>query len=79
MPKPLCIALAAAFFLCMSPSASYAYVGPGAGITMLGALWAVLVAVFMVCAGILVFPVRVLIRKLRRKSRREAGDEDTRT
>lgn len=52
------------------PAISSAYVGPGAGITMLGALWAVILAVLFVLGGILVWPIRSLLR--RRKGRAEA-------
>jgi len=42
-----------------------AYVGPGAGVTMLGALWAVIVAVVFVIGGLLIWPIRMLLRKTR--------------
>lgn len=42
---------------------AHAYVGPGAGITMLGALWAVIAAIVLALAGLLVWPVRRLLRK----------------
>lgn len=44
-----------------------AYVGPGAGITLVGALWAVVVAVALALGGILFWPLRTLWRKMRRK------------
>lgn len=52
------------------PAISSAYVGPGAGITMLGALWAVILAVLFVVGGILILPIRALLR--RRKGGAEA-------
>jgi len=45
---------------------AYAYVGPGAGITMLGALWAVILAVLLAVGGVLLWPLRTLLRKLRK-------------
>jgi hypothetical protein len=56
-----------------------AYVGPGAGITMLGALWAVLVAVALTVGFILFWPVRVLLRRRRRfRQASETEPEPTR-
>ena len=43
-----------------------AYIGPGAGITMLGALWGVIVAVFLAIGAVLFWPIRVLLRKRRK-------------
>lgn len=40
-----------------------AYVGPGAGITMLGALWAVIAAVVLAIGGIVLWPIRRLLRR----------------
>lgn len=44
---------------------AYAYVGPGAGITMLGALWAVILAVILAIGGILLWPLRAMLRKFK--------------
>lgn len=60
----LCIFLISGVF-----SAAYAYVGPGAGITMLGALWAVILAVILAIGGILLWPIRAFL--LRRRSAKE--------
>jgi hypothetical protein len=43
-----------------------AYIGPGAGITMLGALWGVVVAVALAVGAVLFWPIRLLIRKFRK-------------
>lgn len=40
-----------------------AYIGPGAGITMLGALWGVVVAVVLALGAILFWPIRALLRR----------------
>ncbi len=50
-------------------SNAVAYIGPGGGITLLGALFAVLLAILLVVGGILVWPVRVLLRRMKRKAR----------
>ena len=59
----LCLA-ACAIMLWTQPAA--AYIGPGAGITMLGALWGVVVAVAMAVGAILFWPIRMLLRKMRK-------------
>lgn len=54
-----------------------AYVGPGAGITMLGALWAVVAALAMVLFGLGLWPVRAFLRYRRRHgavAAKEAGE-----
>ncbi len=51
------------------PRTIFAYVGPGAGITFLGALWAVITAIVLAIGGFLVWPIRAFIR--RRKIRKQ--------
>ena len=48
--------------LTLSAPAS-AYIGPGAGITMLGALWGVVVAVALALGAVLFWPIRALLRR----------------
>ena len=45
-----------------------AYIGPGAGVTLFGALWAVLAAIFVAIGAILMWPVRILLRRRRKRS-----------
>jgi hypothetical protein len=42
-----------------------AYIGPGAGLNVLGSLWAVLVGIVLALFAILTWPLRLLWRKLR--------------
>jgi hypothetical protein len=66
--------------LAASPDTAHAYIGPGAGITVLGALWAVVAAIALALAGLLAWPIRAMMR--RRKQGRlaakplAAGDGD---
>ena len=55
----------------------YAYVGPGAGITMLGALWAVVIAIVLTLAAVLFWPIRTLIRKRKNKLSDESSESAT--
>ena len=59
------LALAAGIAVAGLPHAAAAYVGPGAGLTMLGALWAVIAAVVFALAGLLIWPIRAMRRRRR--------------
>lgn len=60
------LALAAlATGLCWPVATAHAYVGPGAGLTVLGALWAVIAALLLAFLAIVRWPLRYLLRKLR--------------
>lgn len=49
------------------PTAAFAYVGPGAGLSLLGALWALLVAVGLAVAFVVAWPVRRMLRRRRQQ------------
>jgi uncharacterized membrane protein len=51
------------------PEPALAYVGPGAGISLLGALWAVIAAVVFALAGLIWWPIRMM-----RRRRKQAAD-----
>ena len=58
-----------------------AYVGPGAGLTLLGALWGLVLAIVMSVAFIILWPFRRLLRRNKRvcsprDRRHAAGDVD---
>jgi hypothetical protein len=46
-----------------APVAAFAYVGPGAGLSLLGALWALLVALAAAVFFAIAWPVRRMLRK----------------
>ena len=68
--------------LCLISAATpaSAYIGPGAGITMLGALWGVIVAVALAIGAVLFYPIRVVMRRFKRptaaNARQETVDRD---
>jgi hypothetical protein len=45
------------------PGTAFAYLGPGAGISMLGALWAVIAAILFALAGLIWWPIRAMRRR----------------
>jgi membrane protein implicated in regulation of membrane protease activity len=59
-----------ALFLALAAPAE-AYVGPGAGISLLGALWALVAAVGAALVFVVAWPIRRMLRKSR--ARRAAG------
>jgi len=49
---------------------AYAYIGPGAGLGMLGSVIAIIIALLIVVAGLIIFPIRwVIKRRSRAKSK----------
>jgi uncharacterized membrane protein len=67
------ISILAAIGLLFSGSAM-AYVGPGAGISVLGALWGLIVGVVMALGVILFWPIRMMIRKNKAKKAAAAAE-----
>jgi ABC-type sulfate transport system permease component len=59
---PLALVLA----LATLPQTAWAYFGPGAGVTMLGALWGVLLAVAFALFAFLAWPIRAVLRRRRK-------------
>jgi len=54
------------------PLTADAYVGPGAGLSLLGALWALLLAVITAIAFVFAWPVRRMLRRKREAREIEA-------
>jgi membrane protein implicated in regulation of membrane protease activity len=78
MNKRTAMLAAAAAGLAFSAGPALAYIGPGAGLSLLGALWGVLAAVFAVFAFLLLWPLRRLLRRRKAKTevRRPNGRDD---
>lgn len=58
--KSLAMATITALTLAATPA--MAYVGPGAGLSLLGAFWGLLVAVLAALAFVVVYPIRRMMR-----------------
>ena len=54
--------LAASLAAVLVPATAFAYVGPGAGITAIGSVLALLVGVFMAIVGFIWYPIKRMIR-----------------
>ncbi len=54
---------------------AFAYIGPGAGLSMLGAFWGLLIAVFAALSFVLLWPVRRLFRRNASKPQLDATGE----
>jgi hypothetical protein len=65
-PTPFILPIAAAALAVSWADPAAAYIGPGAGITMLGALWGVIVAIALALGAVLFWPIRILLRKRRK-------------
>lgn len=60
------------------PEAANAYVGPGAGLSLLGALWALLLAIGALLAFVGLWPIRRFLRRSGRSRAARTSDETAR-
>jgi membrane protein implicated in regulation of membrane protease activity len=56
------LAMAITTVLTLATTPAMAYVGPGAGLSLLGAFWGLLVAILAALAFVVVYPVRRMMR-----------------
>jgi membrane protein implicated in regulation of membrane protease activity len=70
----LAMAIIAALTLAATPA--MAYVGPGAGLSLLGAFWGLLVAILAALAFVIVYPVRRMMRGRKRPAETKALHPD---
>lgn len=61
----------------MVPGIAQAYVGPGAGVSAIGAALALIAAIFFAIVGFVWYPIKRLRRKLKKPAEAEtAGQKD---
>jgi hypothetical protein len=60
------------------PFAAHAYVGPGLGLGVIGAILGTLLAVVMAIAGVIWYPFKRLLKKNRATGAGDAGDVNAR-
>ncbi|UWN48063.1 hypothetical protein ASALC70_00241 [Alcanivorax sp. ALC70] len=72
-PQPLAAAMAVAALTL--PGLASAYVGPGAGLSLLTALWGIIAAIGVAVLFVILWPIR---RLRRRKAEARANDESAR-
>lgn len=60
------LAVLATAVLTLSALPALAYVGPGAGLSLLGAFWGLLVAILAALAFVVLYPIRRLMRGRKR-------------
>jgi hypothetical protein len=68
--------LVAALIVLSAPTVAYAYIGPGAGLTAIGTLIALVSTVVLAIIGFLWFPIK---RLMRARARRANAASDART
>jgi nitrate reductase gamma subunit len=68
--------LAAGLIVLLAPAVAYAYIGPGAGLTALGSLVALVGTVVLAVVGFVWFPIR---RLMRARAARASGASENRT
>jgi membrane protein implicated in regulation of membrane protease activity len=69
--------ITALLLLALITSPAAAYVGPGAGISVLGSLLGILATIFVAIGAILFWPIRKLIKRRKAKKETEApGNPD---
>jgi membrane protein implicated in regulation of membrane protease activity len=71
--KFLAIAITTALTFAATPA--MAYVGPGAGLSLLGAFWGLLVAILAALAFVVVYPVRRMMRARKRPAETMQPDQ----
>jgi hypothetical protein len=74
MPREVVASMALAALLLAGPEPAWAYIGPGAGISMIGTVLALLGAIVLAITGLLWYPIKRLRTKARAKRSRQAKE-----
>jgi membrane protein implicated in regulation of membrane protease activity len=76
-PKQSALLAMATVAISLAAFPAMAYVGPGAGLTLLGALWGLILAVVVSIGFVLLWPLRRLMRRNKQSAGNQAADEDS--
>jgi membrane protein implicated in regulation of membrane protease activity len=71
------LVMATTTVLTLAATPAMAYVGPGAGLSLLGAFWGLLVAILAAAAFVIVYPVRRMMRARKRPAETLPPDQQT--
>jgi len=71
--KLLC-GVAVCALLLLAPGVAHAYIGPGVGISAVGTLFALAGAIVFAIVGFVWYPIRRMIRAVRRKRRTDGSE-----
>jgi len=63
--------------LVLFPTQSYAYVGPGAGLSAIGTIIAFMGAILLLVLGFIWYPIKRLMKRKKIESHRKTGNENT--
>jgi uncharacterized membrane protein len=75
-PAVVLIAAAVMLGVTMVPAPAFAYIGPGAGVSLFGAAIGVIVAIFTAIGVVLFWPIRMLIRMIKGKPAKAASAQN---
>jgi hypothetical protein len=64
LPRSTVIRALAALSACLCPALAFAYVGPGAGITAIGSVLALIMGVLLAIVGFVWYPLKRLFKNL---------------
>lgn len=73
--RTLCIlCIQAAVLVCLAPKPAMAYIGPGSGLSAIGAFLAAVAGIVVALFGFVWYPVKRLLRKRKLKNNPESGE-----
>lgn len=73
----LCLIVALMITVAFVPGVAHAYVGPGAGLGMIGSLIAVVGAILVALLGLVMFPISLLRKRRRQRAASESATPAT--
>jgi len=79
MSKILPVKLPAVLLLVLLSNTAVAYVGPGAGISVLGSLLGILATIFVAIAAIIFWPIRKFMKRRKARLNSEASTKTNNT